>query len=439
LLRASFAGFVNDDPAIELARRTCSGFRKDHSAPRVLVTGGAGFVGSHLIPRLRQAHPTASIKVVDNLWRGRLSNLLSEYGQQLVDFEEDLCVEDLTDPEVSLRLMRNVDLVYHLADVVAGIDFVFSNQPFVFRQNILVNSNVLAAARKQGVRDFIYTGTACSFPKGLQSDYNLSRIPDDRAYPAEPESAYGWSKLMGEYELGLAQRPGEFNVGILRFHNLYGPRSNYGPNVSQVLPSLIRKAIAYPAEPFLVWGGGQQYRDFLYIDDAVEALLAMWRFGMNAGPVQVGTGEPTTIRQAAELVSTLTKELMGKTLPPPVFDTSKPEGDRGRVADLERARTILRWRAKTGVRDGTWTTFKWVLRNRQQRSGRSSSSGPHTKQHGAEHANAGQHTRRHTRQGAPAKANSGSKSNPHVTGRAGEPDVAIMKGGAHRKALAIKI
>ena len=93
LLRASFAGFVEDDPAIELARRTCSGFRKDHSAPRVLVTGGAGFVGSHLIPRLRQAHPTASIKVVDNPWRGQLSNLLSEYGQQLVDFEEDLCVE----------------------------------------------------------------------------------------------------------------------------------------------------------------------------------------------------------------------------------------------------------------------------------------------------------------------------------------------------------
>ena len=354
-------------PAMELARRPCSAFGKHDSAPRVLVTGGAGFVGSHLIPRLRQELPTASIKVVDNLWRGQLSNLLSEHGQQVVDFVEDLCVEDLTNPEVSLRLMTNVDLVYHLADVVAGIDFVFGHQPFVFRENILINSNVLTAARQHGVRDFIYTGTACSFPKGMQSDYNLSRIPDDRAYPAEPESAYGWSKLMGEYELGLAQHPGEFNVGILRFHNLYGPRSNYGPNVSQVLPSLMRKAIAYPAEPFQVWGSGMQYRDFLYIDDAVEALLAMLRFGMNAGPVQVGTGEPVTIRTAAELVSALSEELMGKTLPLPVFDTSKPEGDRGRVADIARARTILRWSAKTDIADGLRTTFKWVLQDRRLR------------------------------------------------------------------------
>ena len=272
----------------------------DDQRPHMLVTGGAGFVGSHLLERLRHEYPGGRIRIVDNLWRGSLSNLLRDDGRPLIDFRRDVCYGDLTMAAVAMETLAHTDIVFHLADIVAGIDFVFGHQYFVYEQNMLINTNVIKAARFHRVRDFVYTGTACSFPQELQSNYETTRIPENMTYPAHPESSYGWSKLMGEYELELAsQPPTSMNVGIVRFHNLYGPGMLYGPRGSQALPSLVRKAVRYPAEGFTVWGSGQQYRDFLYITDAIEALLATLRHGMNQGVVQVGKGEPTTLRTHA--------------------------------------------------------------------------------------------------------------------------------------------
>lgn len=336
----------------------CNPFQPTDPQPRILVTGGAGFVGSHLVARLVD-RLTGSIRVVDNLWRGRLENLLDKHGRPILK-KDEMCIGDLTDYAVAELMTRHADTIFHLADIVAGIDFIFGNQGFVFDHNLRINLNTVRAARANRVPAFVYTATACSFPKQLQQQYTTTSIPEERLYPANPESSYGWSKLMGEYHMIREQDP-SFSVGIVRLHNVYGPRSGYRNN-SQALPALIRKAITYPQEGFHVWGTGNQYRDFLYVDDAVSAILAVRERGMNKGSIQFGTGKATTLRHAATEVLHLARKFLGKKIEP-VYDTGKLEGDRGRVADLSRAHTILGWTAKVGFAEGLQQTFKWVLRD----------------------------------------------------------------------------
>ena len=349
----------------------CVPFRANDPSPRILVTGGAGFVGSHLVRRLidRAAGTSLTIKVVDNLWRGRLENLLDDNGKPVLNIKRDVCIGDLTDYSVAELMTRHAETVYHLADIVAGIDFVFANQGFVFDKNLQINLNTLRAARStfvhsHGMLTFVYTATACSFPKQLQSSYEPMSISEERLYPANPESSYGWSKLMGEYQLqreAANESGANIAVGIARLHNVYGPRSLYGSG-SQALPALIRKAIHHPAEPFTIWGSGLQYRDFLYIDDAISGILAVRERGMNRGPIQLGTGEAITLHRAAIEVARLAKDLLGKDLSAS-FDVGKFEGDKGRIADLSRSRTILDWKSKVGIAEGLEATFKWILRD----------------------------------------------------------------------------
>jgi GDP-D-mannose 3',5'-epimerase len=138
-----------------------------------------------------------------------------------------------------------VDYVYHLADVVAGVEYVFNNQGSVFRQNILINSHVIESVRRNPVKGFIYVGTACSFPASLQSGVGSRPLKEEDQYPAAPESAYGWSKLMGEYESLLMEKESGVPVCVLVLHNVYGDPCDYGEERSQVIPSLIRRQGAW--------------------------------------------------------------------------------------------------------------------------------------------------------------------------------------------------
>jgi GDP-D-mannose 3', 5'-epimerase len=320
---------------------------------KVLVTGGAGFIGSSLVKRL--VLEGASVRVIDNLWRGTLENLVDQHGSHVLDMDRNFHLADLTDYDKCTELIRDVDWVFHLADVVGGVQFVFSNEAFVFRQNILINTNVLSACVTNGISNYIYVGTACSYPKHLQMAPGIVSLREDQTYPAEPESGYGWSKLMGEYEAELAQKSGKFNVGLLRLHNVYGPGAPFIGDSAQVLPSLIRKAISFPNEPFTVWGSGDQYRDFVYVDDVVEALLLVAQRGMNKGLIQIGSEKAATIREVAQLVVQISGKPINAT-----FDISQPEGDRGRIAVCDRARNILGWKPDVQLAAGLEQTYKWI-------------------------------------------------------------------------------
>ena len=182
---------------------------------RILVTGGAGFIGSALVKRLVQQG--ARVTVIDSLWRGRVENLRLPGGTDVIDLSTQFIQADLVDYATCLEHVRNVDLVYHLADVVAGIDYVFGHELFVFRQNLIINTNVLSACLANKIPNYVYVGTACSFPKHLQMQQGVVALRENQTYPAEPESSYGWSKLMGEYEAELAHKSGAIRVGSCAF------------------------------------------------------------------------------------------------------------------------------------------------------------------------------------------------------------------------------
>ena len=321
----------------------------------VLVTGGAGQIGSNLVQRL--VEKGADVAVADNLWRGKKSNLITN-GKSLIDFETQFHEVDLVDYDSCRRVAEGREIIYHLADVVAGINYVFDNQFSVFNNNISMNSNMLRAAVAAGTQQYVYVGTACSYPAEKQSRLNPPPFKEEDAYPASPESSYGWSKLMGEYECELVQQEDLMDVGILRFHNVYGPPCEMSPEKSQVIPALIRKALNYPREEFIVWGSGNQRRAFVYVDDAVDALVSIVEAGMNKGVIQIGPDSSESIRNIAEIIVSFSgKEIEIR------YDPSRREGDTDRVADWSKAKEILGWTPRTAIEAGLVRTFEWCKRN----------------------------------------------------------------------------
>ncbi len=312
-------------------------------------------IGSNLVRRLKQDE-NIDVHVVDNFWRVRKENLL-ENGTPIISFESHLHIRDLRQLNNSLGVMKGFDEVYHLADIVAGIGYVFGHELNIFRDNLLINTNVLASAAEAGVNRLLYVGTACSYPKELQFGTDAPPLKEKDILPANPESAYGWSKLMGEYETLLYGRNSDMLTGVLRLHNVYGPGCDFSPERSQVIPALIRKAIFYPDEPFIVWGTGEQGRSFVYVDDVVDALIMMMERGLGNDPIQIGTSQSVTIHEIAEDVI----KASGKQIEV-IYDASKPEGDRGRCADCSVAKERLGWEPKVDLDEGIGRTYKWVQR-----------------------------------------------------------------------------
>ena len=321
---------------------------------RIVVTGGAGMIGSNLVKCLVKQGFTVS--VIDNLWRGKKEYLLDENGKYVIDMESCFHQTDLAASNDLDRFISGADYVFHLADVVAGVDYVFNNQGSVFRQNLLINSNLITAVRRNPVKGFIYVGTACSFPAELQSGVDARPLKEEDQYPASPESSYGWSKLMGEYEAFLMEQETGIPVSVLTLHNVYGTPCDFGLEKSQVIPSLVRKAIEYPKTDFIVWGSGEQGRAFVHVHDIVGALILAMEKGLGKGLIQIGPDFCTPIKQVAETI----KEISGKDMKI-IYDTTKPEGDRGRCADYSKAKRILGWEPKVDLKEGLAELYQWVL------------------------------------------------------------------------------
>lgn len=323
---------------------------------KILVTGGCGMIGSNLVKRLvTEGH---DVTVIDNLWRGRLEYLDGPDGRPVIDTATRFHNIDLSkeNPQVD-EIVSSNEYVIHLADIVAGIDYVFGNQGELFRQNNLINTNLFHAVREAGkehIKGLIYVGTACSYPLTRQNSLDVVPLREDELFPALPESAYGWSKLMGQLEIGYIEKETGIPCCTLQFHNVYGSPCDFGAR-SQVIPALIRKAINYPAEEFNVWGSGKQGRAFIHVDDVVDALVLALEKGWGHGWIQIGPSVCTSIAEIAETVV----RISGKDITP-FYDTSKPEGDKARSADYSKAREILGWEPKVSLEDGLRRQYEWI-------------------------------------------------------------------------------
>ena len=312
-------------------------------------------IGSNLVKRLvREGH---EVSVIDNLWRGKLCYLDNADGKPAIDIDTHFHNIDLSAPVGLDEIVAEQEYVVHLADIVAGIDFVFNNQGDLFRLNNLINTNLFHSVRKAGkdrIKGLLYVGTACSYPLTRQNTLDVVPLKEEELFPAMPESAYGWSKLMGQLEIGYLEKETGIPCCTLQFHNVYGAPCDFGAR-SQVIPALIRKALNYPEEDFVVWGSGNQGRAFVHVDDVVEALVLALQKGWGHGWIQIGPSECTSIREIALTVV----EISGKPIKP-FFDTSKPEGDKARSADFTKAREILGWEPKVSLRDGLKQQYEWV-------------------------------------------------------------------------------
>jgi nucleoside-diphosphate-sugar epimerase len=320
----------------------------------ILVTGGAGMIGSNLVKKLVELKH--QVLVIDNLWRGKLAYLYDTHtNKPFIDLEKNFFNIDLSREITDIEPFKKVDYIIHLADVVAGIDYVFNNQSNLFRQNILINSNAIELAKRIKAKGFIYAGTACSFPAHLQNSFDYKLLKEDDLYPANPESAYGWSKLMGIYETELLEKDFGIPGLTLMFHNVYGAPCDYSASRSQVIPALIRKAIRFPQEDFIVWGSGKQGRAFIHIDDIVNALILGLEKGMGKGYIQIGPDKSTTIAE----IATHIVRISGKNISV-VFDVTKPEGDKARAADSSKALQVLGWKPTISLEEGLVKTYRWV-------------------------------------------------------------------------------
>tara|TARA_A100001015_G_scaffold238756_1_gene271823 strand:- start:97 stop:1095 length:999 start_codon:yes stop_codon:yes gene_type:complete len=319
---------------------------------KILVTGGAGMIGSNLVKKLVEKE--YDVFVADNLWRGKREYLLSNKGLLIIP-EQNFFEVDLRNFENCLQVTKGMDLVIHLADIVAGINYVFSNENTVYRSNILINTNTLRACIDNKVRKYIYAGTACSYPKSKQLKLNPPPFVEDDVYPAEPESAYGWSKLMGEYEAELAYKSGLIDLEILRLHNVYGSPAELDPSKSQVIPALCKKTIEQKNHKISVWGSGRQKRAFVHVDDVVDGFIkAINKSSKYNGVIQLGPNYSTSIADIAKKIVSLSgKEIDIK------FDTSKPEGDFDRMANNSRAKKLLNWSPSTTLDEGLKKIFRW--------------------------------------------------------------------------------
>lgn len=323
----------------------------------ILITGGCGMIGSNLVKRLVQEN--WEVYVVDNLWRGKKEYLNGRDGKPVIDLETHFYQKDLADYNDAQEVIGKTDYIVHLADIVAGIDYVFQNQGELFRINNLINSNVFECCRKAGrdrIKGVLYAGTVCSFPLTRQNTLNPEPIREEELFPALPESAYGWSKLMGQIELGYLEKEAGIPCCTLMFHNVYGTPTDFDER-SQVIPALIRKAVNYPVEEFHVWGSGEQGRAFIHVNDIVNSLVLALDKGWGNGNIQIGPSLCTSIKEVAEKII----EISGKDIKP-FYDVSKPEGDKARCADYTKAKRILGWEPKVSLDEGLKEAYLWIER-----------------------------------------------------------------------------
>lgn len=316
---------------------------------RVAVTGGAGFLGSHIVRRLLD--DGRDVSIVDDLSSGSLENL-SDLG-----VERRCEVGDLRSYDFAKRSLVGAEVVFHFAAEVGSVSYLHGSNAAelaALQSNLVIDANVFRAALENGARALIFASSVSVYPFDEQQGSRTVFREEDSERKVNPEGGYGWSKYVAERQLSLM--PG-VACGVARIFHAYGRNIYLRPDRSQVIASLMRKSIRYPDEDFVVWGDGQQRRCFVYVEDAIDALMLLEKHVESKGSltVNVGSTEETTVRDLARRIVSLS----GKEIPLR-FDESKPRGALNRTPDLERVKRVLGWEPTTSFSRGLEETYRWA-------------------------------------------------------------------------------
>jgi nucleoside-diphosphate-sugar epimerase len=328
------------------------------SIKRVLVLGGGGFIGGHLAKRLKNEGcnvTVVDIKPTHEFWDD----------QEICD---NYISGDLRDPRLVESVIEDFDEVYQLAADMGGAGYIFTgeNDANVMHNSALINLNVAYEASKKGVKRIFYSSSACMYPEYNQLDPNNPNLKESSAYPAEPDSEYGWEKLFSERLFFSFERNYNLDCRVARFHNIFGPMGTYEGGKEKAPAAMCRKAAeASDGDSIEVWGDGLQTRSFLYIDDCLEAVLRFMRQEEFKGPVNIGSEEMVTINQLAQMAIDLSgKELQINNIGGQEFidkyGFTCPQGVRGRNSDNRLYKEKMGWEVSMPLFEGMKKTFEWI-------------------------------------------------------------------------------
>jgi len=309
-----------------------------------LVLGGGGFIGSHLVKRLKD----------EGFWVRAVDLKYPEYWETYAD---DFIKGDLRDPLICrLAIDRKFDEIYQLAADMGGAGFVFTgaNDADIMHNSCLINLNVLEACNNRNSKAVFYSGSACMYPEHNQFDPNNPLCSEESAYPANPDSEYGWGKLFSERLYLAFMRNYGFKSRIARYHNIFGPYGTWDGGREKAPAAICRKiAKAISGDEIEIWGDGEQTRSFLYVDECLEGTIRLMRSEF-AGPVNIGSEEMVTINSLVDIVAQISgKKVVKKHI-------SGPTGVRGRNSDNKLIGEKLGWKPSQPLVKGLEKTYEWI-------------------------------------------------------------------------------
>jgi GDP-D-mannose 3',5'-epimerase len=316
-----------------------------------LVCGAGGFIGSHLVRRLKR----------EGFWVRGVDVKFPEFAETAAD---DFVLGDLRDPSFCNAIVdRRFDETYQLAADMGGAGYIFigENDADIMHNSATINLNILEALRRRAIRRVFYSSSACMYPAHNQDDPDRPNCAEDSAYPAAPDSEYGWEKLFSERLYFAYQRNHGIAVRVARYHNIFGPEGTWIGGKEKAPAALCRKIARAPAGGSIeIWGDGKQTRSFLYIDECLEGTIRLMRSSFS-GPVNIGSEEMVTINGLAHIIMGLSdKNLL-------IHNVPGPTGVRGRNSDNQLINQRLGWAPSRPLADGLSITYRWieqqVLRN----------------------------------------------------------------------------
>jgi len=311
---------------------------------RVLVCGAGGFIGSHLVKRLKK----------EGFWVRGVDLKYPEFSETHAD---DFVIGDLRDPQFCRYIVdQRFDEVYQLAADMGGAGFVFigANDADIMHNSALINLNMLEVCHRRNVKRIFYSSSACMYPEYNQMDPDNPKCSEDSAYPAAPDSEYGWEKLFSERLYMAFNRNYGMEARIARYHNIFGPEGTWQGGREKAPAAICRKIAMTPdGGEIEIWGDGKQTRSFLYIDECLEGTIRLMRSDWT-GPVNIGSDEMVTINELVEKIMKISGNMLS------IRHVPGPQGVRGRNSDNRLIYEKLSWKPSQPLEEGLRKTYWWI-------------------------------------------------------------------------------